>query len=174
LNDLILELSQDPHFHSLLGKTDKAKSGLYKEMRDAEFVLRFFAFRETWSTFSGGMMRHMDSFMRVHQHELPEEIDALRLDFLSTLDAVEGAFGEHAFRRWEPTAGWRPQVLAALFDAEMFACRGLDPGQLTHRRQLILDRCEEFLESIRASTNTPRLFRLRIQRMRALIDAVVS
>ena len=68
LNDTILELSESSEFHSLLGIKIKERSGIYKEMRDAEFVLRYFAFRDTWSTFSGGMMRHMDSFMADNQH----------------------------------------------------------------------------------------------------------
>src|SRR5690606_20353372 len=44
LNDLILKLSETPRFHKLLGITSKAKSAIYQEMRDAEFVLRFFTF----------------------------------------------------------------------------------------------------------------------------------
>ena len=36
-------------------------------MRDAEFVLRYFTFRDNWDTFRGGMMRHMDEFMATNQ-----------------------------------------------------------------------------------------------------------
>lgn len=177
LNDLILELSEDGGFHSLLGIADRSKSGLYKEMRDAEFVLRFFAFGESWGTFSGGMMRHMDRFMRDNQQIDESAIAGLRDDFVSTLEVVRAAFGEKAFRRWEPARGaWRRQVLAALYDAQMFACRGLDPHLVEERREPILAALQalfddtDFQQSISAATNTPRLFNSRIERMRRLLD----
>jgi hypothetical protein len=172
-----LELSEDGRFHSLLRISDRSKSGLYKEMRDAEFVLRFFAFRETWGTFSGGMMRHMDRFMRDNQNIDEVAIEGLHNDFVSTLEAVRAAFGEQAFRRWEPARGaWRRQVLAALYDAQMFACRGLDPLLLEERREPILGALQalfddvDFQRSISAATNTPRLFNSRIERVRRLLD----
>ncbi len=60
LNDLILDLSENSKFHRLLHITRKDRSALYQEMRDAEFVLRYFAFKDSWKTFKGGMKRHMD------------------------------------------------------------------------------------------------------------------
>lgn len=75
LNDLILELSVLPDFHELLGISDSAKSALYREMRDAEFVLRYLTFREDWDSFRGGMMRRMDDYMSEHQHRSQPPID---------------------------------------------------------------------------------------------------
>jgi hypothetical protein len=176
-NDLVLELSETQEFHRLLGIKVKERSGIYKEMRDAEFVLRYFAFRDTWSTFSGGMMRHMDSFMASQQNASDAWIQDARADFMETLTVVNAAFGDTAFKRWVPEKdAWRQQVLASLFDAQMFASRGRDATVLGRRRRRIVNATkrlfgdDEFRRAIDAATNTPRLFRSRIETMRGLLN----
>jgi hypothetical protein len=46
LNDLIMKLSESGSFHKALRIKNKYRSVIYQEMRDAEFVLRFFAFKD--------------------------------------------------------------------------------------------------------------------------------
>jgi hypothetical protein len=181
LNNLILDLSVRPEFHALLSIKDKDRSAIYREMRDAEFALRFFTFRETWDSFSGGMMRHMDEFMLENQRVEGRPLAMLREDFEQTLEAVEAAFGDHAFQRWVPDkASWRQQVLASLFDAEMFAARGKDPEQLRAKRGGIEKKLKElfsnaeFREAIDAATNTPALFKRRISMMSDLLNEAIS
>jgi hypothetical protein len=181
LNDLILSLSVLPEFHGLLGIKDRDRSAIYREMRDAEFVLRFLTFRDNWDSFAGGMMRHMDDFMSTHQHMEARSLSAAREDFMSTMRAVEAAFGDHAFQRWVPEKdAWRQQVLAALYDAEMFAVRGRDPGQLSTRRGEIEHELKalfsnpDFREAIDAATNTPALFRRRITVMNEMLGAALA
>jgi hypothetical protein len=113
-------------------------------MRDAEFVLRFLTFRDTWASFSGGMMRHMDDFMSENQRMDSRALMAAKADFENTLESVKAAFGDHAFNRWVPDKGaWRQQVLASLFDAEMLAARGKDPNALRERKQSIENRMKD-------------------------------
>lgn len=177
LNDLILDLSENKQFHRLLNITTKHESAIYQEMRDAELVLRYFTFHKTWQTFPGGMMRQLDLFMKDNQRASKAELETLRTSFLSTLNVVEAAFDDHAFHRWMPERGaWRNQALAALYDAEMFACMGRDPSVAEKKRPKILEGiqklCEDsdFRRTIDAATNTPALFRERITRMVALLD----
>jgi hypothetical protein len=181
LNNLVLDLSVERRFHSLLGIKDKDKSAIYREMRDAEFVLRFLTFRETWHSFAGGMMRHMDEFMSENQRMESRVINAARKDFEATMDAVEAAFGEHAFQRWVPEKhAWRQQVLASLFDAEMFAARGKDPALLKSKSSEIEAELKElfskgeFREAIDAATNTPALFRRRITMMSEMLESALG
>jgi hypothetical protein len=181
LNNLILDLSVRPEFHALLSIRDKDRSAIYREMRDAEFVLRFFTFRETWDSFSGGMMRHMDEFMLDNQRVEGRPLAMFREDFEQTLGAVEAAFGDHAFQRWVPDKeSWRRQVLASLFDAEMFAARGKDPERLRANRSGIEQKLKElfsnaeFREAIDAATNTPALFKRRISMMSELLNDAIS
>lgn len=181
MNDLILDLSVNATFHALLGIKNKEKSAIFKEMRDAEFVLRFFAFRNTWETFRGGMMRRLDAFMVDHQRPGDEELNEARKSFLDTLGVVRAAFGPHAFQRWSPEKGqWRKQVLASLFDAQMFASMDLRSDQVApHRDELVammqrLCGDQEFRKAIDAATNTPQLFKNRIRLMREQMRAIVN
>ena len=177
LNSLILRLSELPDFHALLHVETKAKSAIWREMRDAELVLRYFTFRENWTTFESGMKRAMDAFMEKHRAPDAHALRTMEEDFLAALVAVEAAFGEYSFRRWVPAKGhWRKQVLASLFDAQMFSCRGRDPNVLRARRETILERLKglfgnsEFRQSIDAATNTPQLFKRRIEMVRAILS----
>jgi hypothetical protein len=176
LNDLILDLSEDKRFHRLLGVRTKAKSAIYQEMRDAEFVLRFFTFRTTWRTFKGGMKRHMDHYMASNQHMKGERLTELRTDFLQTIETVDAAFGDHAFRRWLPGTGkWKNQVLAALYDAQMFGAREFTPNQFEGKRKAVeraqkaLFDDDEFATAISAATNTPTYFKKRIAAVRDML-----
>lgn len=180
-NNLVLELSETREFHRLLNIEKRDRSLIWREMRDAEFVLRFFTFRDTWQSFSGGMQRHMDEYMADHQYASEAQVEAMRSDFLDTVAAVGSVFGEHAFQRWNPEASqWRRQVLAAVFDAQMFACRGRTPEKLKpHASQLLgemqaLFLNEEFLESVNAATNTPSYFKRRVTMVKQLVDNVVG
>jgi hypothetical protein len=178
-NNLVLDLSTSKSFHRLLGITNQQRSAIYKEMRDAELVLRYFTFRDTWATFSGGMKRRMDDFMAGHQGVDAAVIEEMRADFLHTLEVVGTAFGEYAFRRWVPEKGqWRRQVLASLYDAQMFAARGLNANGFSGKEETVVSRMKtlfdnaDFRRSIDAATNTPMLFRSRIKVIRSMLQEV--
>lgn len=181
LNDLILSLSENRQFHKVLGIRDKKKSSLWQEMRDAELVLRYFAFRKDWVTFSGGMKRHMDHFMFTYRNPDRKLLKELRDDFLKTLDVVDACFDGNAFNRWQPEKGtWRRQVLASLYDAQMFACQGRDPDVARGRKDILTEElkklfeAEEFRRAIDAATNTPSYFRARIELMSRMLDRVLG
>jgi hypothetical protein len=169
LNDAVLRMSTDKEFHQLLGIKVKHKSAIYQEMRDAEFVLRFLTFKSNWQTFSGGMKRHMDKFMEENQKMPADDIRAAMRDFTETINKVSTSFGEHAFHRWVPERRvWKRQVLASLFDAQMFAVQDFGINELAGNQELLLNGLKklfaetEFRQSIDAATNTPNLFRYRI------------
>jgi len=177
LNDLILKLSEDRLFHRLLGIKGKSQSRIWKEMRDAEYVLRYMAFRDSWSTFSGGMRRRMNEFMARNRCMDEAGLIDIRSDFLRTLGVVEACFDDLAFKRWIPEKGtWRKQVLVSVYDAQMFACRGGDPTKAMTRRDAILDGLrslfsdDEFRQSVYAATNTPAYFKRRIEIMTEMLS----
>lgn len=180
-NDLVLELSLDKKFHRLLGIKKKEDSAIYQEMRDAELVLRYFTFRDTWDSFSGGVKRYLDRFM-VHSQNMPEkQVELARRDFLHTLEIVEACFNEYAFQRWLPEKQqWRKQILAALFDAQMFACRGRNleaarsaqPQVLSKFKQLFEN--SDFRRSIDASTNAPVALKTRVSMLKNMLDDILG
>jgi len=180
LNNLILELSINKQFHKLLGIKKKEQSSIYQEMRDAEFVLRYFTFRESWADFSGGMKRQLDTFMANNRYATPEYIRELKDDFLENINTVELCFGEHAFQRWLPEKKqWKKLVLAALYDAQMFACRGIALNQIESKQQKILTATKrlfsnhEFRKAIDSATNSPTSFKERINIMRNTIMEII-
>jgi len=181
LNDLLLDLSEEKKFHKMLGVNNKQRSKLYQEMRDVEFVLRYFTFRDTWDGFSGGMRRNLDEYMLKNQKLQSDQINELKKDFLNTLDIVEAAFGENAFRRWNPeNHQWKQQVLASLYDAQMFACRNFSVEEVAPHSPDIIQGLKDlfsddvFRNAIDSATNTPSYFKTRIQMMSDLIHRVVE
>jgi len=176
LNDAILDMSVESSFHHSLGIRNREKSALYKEMRDAEFVLRFLTFRNTWAAFRGGMAREMDRFMSTNQRLAHGDLAEMRKDFFATLAVVSAAFGDHAFHRWQPEKDqWRRHVLASLFDAQMFACRDLKAEEVQPHTAAILVGMkalfgdQEFRRAVDAATNTPKYFQDRVRMTRNMI-----
>jgi len=180
-NDAVLELSEYKKFHKLLGIKQKEKSAIYQEMRDAEFVLRYFTFRDNWENFTGGMRRHMDEYMRTSQRLPLNNLDEMRRDFLQTLDVVEACFGDNAYQRWVPERQqWRQQILASLYDAQMFGCRGFAVAQVRPKREAIVQGLQQlfsnsdFRKAVDAATNTPTYFKTRIRMIRQMISDALN
>jgi len=175
-NNLILELSENKKFHHLLGIKNKEKSTMYQSMRDVEFVLRYFTFKETWTSFSGTMRSNMDAFMDKGQKFSDEKIEEMRATFLNTIDVVEACFGENSFKRYVPEKKqYRKSILASLFDAQMFACTGLEKSEILTKKGEILARYEAlfsnatFRQAIDASTQYSMYFKNRIQAVKGAI-----
>lgn len=178
LNNLVLRLSEDAEFHRLLRIREKSKSKLYQEMRDAEFVVRFMSFKDSWANLSGGLMRSMNRFMDENRNPTNAQLAALEATFRQAVRAAEAAFGEHAFQRWVPERGeWRAPVLASLYDAEMFAVHDLDVGSLRMRQGAILEGLKklfehkEFRKAIDSATNASSAFRGRIAAVREVVKS---
>lgn len=181
LNDLILELSESRTFHELLGIIKKENSTIYREMRDAEFVLRYFTFKDNWSEFKGGIKRNMDTYMYEHQHAKEPELRELRESFNNAVSVVASAFGQHAFKRWVTSnKKWQQRVVAALFDAQIFACSSFSPDQFegkiksVERAQIALFANPEFEKLISKATNAPSSFKKRIELTQALLNRITK
>lgn len=180
LNEMLLNLSENSTYRRMLGITKPGSSMLYKEMRDVELVLRFLTFRKDWATFSGGMSKRLDQFMADNQRVQQAELNKMENAFLSTLEVVEQAFGEHAFRRFNPeTKTWRRPILAALFDAQMFAAMNMSKDDIQGHEAQFAAAYEQlfsngkFRQSIDAATNTPALFRSRIEIMQSVFAGII-
>ena|SRR2546423_2318777 len=178
-NDLLLNLSERREFHRLLGIKRKSESKIYQEMNDVELVLRYFAFRDYWQDFEGGITRRLDKYLSDNRHMPPNEIQDAEVDFMKTLAVVDAIWGENAFRRWTPERNkWRNQILASLFDAQMIASRGVELEKAKTKRNEIISKFqalfehEEFQKSIKASV--PDYFKLRIQAVKNIIESVIA
>ncbi|RNI30777.1 DUF262 domain-containing protein [Hanamia caeni] len=179
LNDKILELSENKFFHSLLGIKSKSKSKIYQEMRDAELVLRFFALKDSWKNYAGGLKKILDSFMDDNQTMAQTKVDEIAQEFTETLEKVQAIFGaDGSFRRWIPeNKKWKQQVSAPLFDAQMFACYKKNKKKLEDSKTKILSDFKklftsdkEFLQSIESSTATPNRFLYRTNKLNEILN----
>jgi len=176
LNDLIVELSIHPFLKQQL-KIRSHKSSAYKDMADAEFVLRFFTVASTWKSFSGDYRWSMDQFMKKHHDADEETLPKHRGKFLRSIEACKNIWGAHAFKR-PAGSGWRDQMLAGMYDAQMVAINECSDSAVQHavqhrRRVITLTRKAfddpDFDAAVRQATNTPARMKSRIDTMRGII-----
>jgi hypothetical protein len=169
LSDMIFSLSETPFLKKQLKITSSESAG-YIRMEDAEFVLRFFALKRSWRTFSGALRDELDRYMADNRNILKPEIDKLKNEFLQSLSICELIWGNDAFKR-HTGAGWRSQFLAGMYDAEMIAVSELSEQQrmgLEKKAVSILAKTAELFNDanfdkwVRQGTNTPSFVRNRI------------
>lgn len=169
LSDLVFSLSETPFLREQL-KIISDESPAFKNMEDAEYVLRYFALRNGWQTFSGSLRGELDAYMVKNQHMKPAGIKMLRDDFVRSLHACQQIWGEHAFKRHTGN-GWRSQFLAGMYDSEMLAVSELTKPKLAkaiaNSAAAIQGTAElfgspEFEKSVRQGTNTPSFVRNRV------------
>lgn len=177
LNDTIYELANLPFLKQQL-KIENKKSGAYRDMQDAEYVLRFLTLNNSVEDFSGSLYREMDSFMRLNQVPGDLRLAILRQSFVCSLDRCETIWGDNAFKR--PEGGsWRDQALAGMYDAQMLAVASLTDGAfnmaevnkaqvVARTRNLFAD--DEFEKSVRSGTNTPGRIKYRVKKMKEALE----
>jgi len=179
LNDKVLDLSEDKLFHKILGIKSKTKSRIYQEMKDAELVLRFFALKDSYKDYSGGLKNILDSYLDNNKNLKEDKVAELERDFKETLEIVQNVFGlEGAFRRWIPKSGkWKQQISAPIYDIQMFALYRKNKESIFANKEKILNDFKNlftndstFIDSIESSTATPNRFHYRISKLEEIIS----
>ncbi|MFC0012108.1 DUF262 domain-containing protein [Devosia nitrariae] len=181
LNNLIMKLAESADFHRALNIKSKESSAIYREMRDAEFVLRFFTFKDDLQSFSGGVRLTMDRYMLAHRKADDAQLRLLEDSFVRALRKARMVFDTHTFQRWQPEkVEWRKQVLAALFDVQMFGFMDFEEIDLLNNKDAIVsafkDKFEDpiFRKSIDAATNTPSLFKERVNIFQEMVQEIIN
>lgn len=178
-SDMIFEVAEAPFLKERL-KIVSESSSAYVRMDDAEYVLRYFALTESWDSFSGSLRDELDECMVRNAKSSVDEVAVKRVDFLSALQACQKIWGNVAFQR-HTGAGWRDQLLAGMYDAQMVAVSLLEPLQL----QRVIDNREdavqltadlfrepEFDRAVRQGTNTPSFVRHRVDAIHGLLLSI--
>jgi hypothetical protein len=169
LNDLIMELADSAFLRKQL-KIKDDRSTAYNLMSDAEFVLRYFMLVEQWRDFSGDYRISMDRYMERHGQASKHEIEEHKKSFARSL----------AFKRPDGP-GWRDQMLAGMYDAQMVAVSQADDkriSNLTRKRDEIiagtrgLFKDPEFDAAVRVATNTATRVLYRVENVWQLISSV--
>lgn len=176
LNDAIYDAADNKLLKSAL-KIDGPKAAAYKEMQDAEYVLRFLTLKDSWDDFAGSLVDSMDKFMLKNRSADGPTINQFSLDFGNTIKRVGEIWGDKAFQRWDGQR-WRQQALAGLFDAQMIAAYLLPDDQLSKivkSRDKIVEETRKlfekptFEEAVRLGTNTPSRLKLRVRDTRDML-----
>lgn len=181
LNDKIYQLAESDFLRRSLKITSKVSSS-FRDMDDAEYILRFLTLSEPGKLerFSGSLVREMDDFMRKNQNLNENEVALLELKFKSTAERCERIWGKFSFRRPEKEI-WRDQMLAGMYDAQMIAAYQVSEEVaeraklyreevLSQTRKLFQD--PEFDKAVRTGTNTPQRIRYRVNRMREMLELI--
>jgi len=179
LNNLIYELSEQPFLRAQL-KIVNETSAAYKDMSDAEYVLRFFTLHDRWKGFSGKLAHEMNDFMEKYQRCRSVRIQELRELFNVSISRCEAFWGENAFKRSE-NGVWRDQFLAGMFDAQMLSVAELDNAEAdriqrnkrsisTTTQNLFSD--AEFEKAVRTGTNTPARIRFRVNEVLKMLRSI--
>jgi hypothetical protein len=177
MNDLVYELSENKFLRAQF-KVVPPNSPNYRQMTDAEYVLRFFALASSWNQFKGDIRVELDRFMITNLNPPETQLGRLRRRFEETISAAQAIWGGLAFK-WPG----RDQALAGLFDAQMIALSELTGPERsslvtaaenvrTETAELFADRA--FEEAVRQATNTPARLRSRINAMKRRLARVLE
>jgi hypothetical protein len=177
LNDLIYSLAENDFLRKQL-KVTPPTSPNYKQMLDAEYVLRFLTLASGWRSFKGDLRGAFDLFMQTNRFADDVETDRLRSSFTDAIVASEAIWGEDAFKR-----PGRDQALAGVFDAQMVALHEIGTR---HHKVLIRSRARvraaaaqlfddpTFDEAARIGTNTPNRLKNRVSMMLSTLRSVAG
>ncbi|SES41050.1 Protein of unknown function DUF262 [Tranquillimonas rosea] len=176
LNDEIYKASENAFLRQQL-KIGSDKSQAYRQMQDAEYVLRFLALTWNLDDFRGSLVHQMDRYMIENEGVSQQQAVELVRPFRDAILRCQSIWGDRAFKRPDGT-GWRDQMLAGLYDAQMLSIVSLSDEQFnsaTERRQEVVEQTrtlfqdDEFDKSVRAGTNTPARIRYRVQKTKEIL-----
>lgn len=177
LNNLLIELSENTFLKQQM-KITSIKSAAYRNMDDLELVLRYFTVKAEWQHLSNKLSIAMDSYMAEHRHG---PVVQLKDDFIRSIVGCERIWGNHAFQK--PTLpGWRDQLIAPLFDAEMVAVSRIDDARidlLAQHRDLVLDGTanlythnQVFIKAATQATGDASAVKNRIEEMTSMLNSI--
>jgi hypothetical protein len=176
-NDLIYQLAENEFLRRQL-KVVPPSSPAYRQMVDAEYVLRFLALSQTWRSFKGDLRGAFDFFMQQNRFPPPSALDLYHGKFRACITAAEAIWGSWAFKRLG-----RDQVIAGLYDAQMVALSELNESHhevLIRLRDRVMTETfalfedGRFDEAVRLGTNTPARLRERIETMLRTLRSIAG
>lgn len=180
-NDLIFKLSENEFLRKQL-KIRDTKSKAFREMLDAEYVLRFFTLIETWDSFPGNMRIAMDDHMLEYADSDSLYVKSKEKQFDEAINFTKIVWGEDAFKR--PENGiYRNQILQGIYDAQMvpFALlkqkqKKLIPKKAKYIKRKFEDLYQDdefFQESMRQFTSNKDRVYYRIHEMKNLLNSIL-
>lgn len=177
LNELLFELSENEFIRKKL-KITSPKSAQYRNMDDLELILRFFTIHSRWENFGKKISVAMDDFMADNQFE---EVNDLRNLFKYSVEGCQKIWGDFAFQK-PLNNGWRDQLIAPLFDAQMVAVSLLSEDrilELEKNNEVVLEATRdlyendpEFHKAVTQATGDTLAIRNRVSKLKQMLETV--
>jgi hypothetical protein len=181
---LLKELARDDNFRYILGlKEDE------KRMRDVELVLRFAAFyHQTYLKYKSPIKKFLNEDMEQYQLISVAHANELRESFKKSAAIVRSLFDQRAFKRFyrgdqnHPDGRWEEKAFnASLYDILMWSFadkdRNLIQRNLDSIREAFINLMaddNEFINAIEISTSGIPAVRMRFDKWRTILDAIVA
>jgi len=186
-NDLLAELEKDPSWRRVKGGTEPEKRFI-----DRENILRFFAFANRLSQYSGSLKRFLNDYMalfapRGGRPEMdPEQLKAHTVLFKQTMQNIYVVFGENSSRLYEVNprtnrGSWDTKFSIAALDIQASALMNRPTAKVQQAAEQIR---ELFLftlltdplmqDSISKRTGSTLQTKVRWTRFRDLVDPIIA
>lgn len=177
LNNLLFELSENEFLKRKMKITSK-KSASYRNMDDLEIVLRFFTIHQRWERFGKKISVAMDEFMAENRHG---DVNHFRELFTRAINNCERIWGTHAFEKPQ-NGGWREQLIAPLYDAQMVAVSLLDDARvdlLAQNSEAVVAATadlyannKEFLKAVSQATSDTLAIKNRVEILHEMLSSL--
>ena len=164
-NTLLFEINENKIWRELFG-TKEADS----RMRDLEYILRFFAMKESNILDSESkqisLKKTLNDFMKKHREDDPTNIQKFKEEFEKTVQLAYNHIGKNAFRNYS-RGKFSKKFHPAIFDAIMVALflidkKGLQIDNVSEEKQVTLLTNPEFKEVTSKRTTDVENIRKRI------------
>lgn len=180
-NELLAELEKDLYWR-------KAKGGDTPEKRfkEREMILRFFAFANRLSSYTGSLKRFLNEYVGQYAPREPQELKAHTTLFRQTMQNIYAVFGDKAGRLYEinPRTNrgtWDTKFSVTAFDIQASALmnRPVAKVQLAAEqiRELFLFTMltdAEIQDAISRRTGSTVQTKIRWTKFRALVDPIIE
>ena len=169
LNEFLNKLVYYQPWLELIGRSEPDN-----RMRHQELILRFFALKDTVSNYRPPLKGVLNNFMRDNREVTEARQQLMRKEFENTLTNVGIVFGQHPFRRINPSDSnqdnWDRNLNRAVFDIQMLGFVGISNSEVEERKEAILDRFRrlclennEFLDTVSLATADRTRFYTRLR-----------
>jgi rubredoxin len=180
-NDLIYRLANLDDWRKLHNLTGK-----HKRMADAEWVLRFMAFRDqTYLNFPDkSMTGFLNKQMEDNYPDPSAGVDKAEEDFKKAASLCRTVFGDKAFRRFRPgdandqNGSWETKRVLALADVQLWGMTRFNKGQIVGKaddiREASIELTTEFEDLISENTSGKTRVERRFEMWKTMMDQVMT
>jgi hypothetical protein len=160
----------------------------HNRMADAELLLRHFTVKGGYdpaigkiSTYSGNMRSSLNHYMARVRNTKPEEIQALKKDFLLNALKVAEVFGADAFHRINPDGSFDDRLNRAIMDAVMvgvglhsFNAIKAKKAEIKTVLQKLINEDVQFADAITTRTSDKQRMEYRVHTFKRKLDEVMQ